>query len=112
MKKKKKNKYWLCEFFKRYGEEEQSHYYIYSDKNISDMKYTGEDDEHIILSHFFFNKLTPDNQDGNAYWHLDSLVEFRGMEEVKPSEFKTLQKAGVYVNGDNLTFNYDKGECL
>jgi hypothetical protein len=32
------------------------------------------------------------------------------MEEIDQSEFETLQKVGVYVNSDNLMFNYEKGE--
>ena len=27
----------------------------------------------------------------------------------KPYEFKTLQRAKVYVNGENLMFDYEKG---
>jgi hypothetical protein len=46
----KKQKYWLCEFFKRYGEEENSHYYIYSDKNLKDMGYENDKDDYKILS--------------------------------------------------------------
>ena len=37
------------------------------------------------------------------------LVRFDGMEEVEPYEFKTLQRAKVYVNGENLMFDYEKG---
>ena len=33
-KKPKPMKYWLCEFFKRYGEDENTYHYIFSDKNI------------------------------------------------------------------------------
>ena len=52
------------------------------------------------------------DKDGADYWTNDgmSLVRFDGMEKVNPSEFKTLQRAGVYVNGKNLMFNYKKGE--
>ena len=33
-KKPKPMKYWLCEFYKRYGEDENTYHYIFSDKNI------------------------------------------------------------------------------
>ena len=110
--KNKKQKYWLCEFFKRYGEEENTYYYIYSDDNLKQMKYKNEKDDHKILSQFFLQKITEEDKDGADYWTNDgmSLVRFDGMEKVNPSEFKTLQKAGVYVNGENLMFNYKKGE--
>ena len=108
--KKQKQKYWLCEFFKRCGEDENTYHYIYSDKNLKEMGHEDDDNDYKILSQFFLNKITPDDQDGNSYWHFDSLVRFDGMQEVKPNEFKTLQKAGVYVNGDNLMFNYEKGQ--
>ena len=103
----KKNKYWLCQFFKRCGEEENSYYYIYSDQNLKDMGYKDDEDDYKILSQFFLNKITPEDEDGGSYWHFESLVEFRGMEEVDQSEFKTLQRVGVYVNGDELMFNYE-----
>ena len=51
-------KYWLCEFFKRYGEDENTYHYIFSDKNIKDMKYKGNGDDHKILSQFFLQKIT------------------------------------------------------
>lgn len=107
---KEKNKYWLCEFFKRYGEDENTYYYIYSDKNLKDMGYEDDNDDYKILSQFFLDKITPDDQDGNDYWHFESLVSFQGMEEVDQSDFKTLERVGVYVNSDNLMFNYEKGE--
>ena len=108
----KKQKYWLCEFFKRYGEEENTYHYIYSDDNLKQMKYKNEKDDHKILSQFFLQKITEKDKDGADYWTNDgmSLVRFDGMEKVNPSEFKTLQRAGVYVNGENLMFNYKKGE--
>ena len=49
-------KYWLCEFFKRYGEDENTYHYIFSDKNIKDMKYKGNGDDHKILSQFFYKR--------------------------------------------------------
>lgn len=108
MKTKDKNKYWICEFFRRSGEEEYSQYYIYSDKNLKDMGYENDKDDYKILSQFYLHKLTPDDEDGGSYWYYESLVEFRGMEEVNPSEFETLKKVGVYVNGDELMFDYEK----
>ena len=108
-------KYFLCEFFKRSGEDENTYHYIYSDKNLKQMKYKGNDkDDHIILSQFFLQKITPKDEDDfstSHYWTNDglSLVRFDGMEEVKPYEFKTLQRAKVYVNGENLMFDYEKG---
>ena len=105
-----KNKYWLCEFFERCGENENYHRYIYSDKNLKDMGYEDEKDDYKILSQFFLNKITPEDEYNGKYWNADSLVEFTNIQEVKPSEFKTLQKAGVYVNGDQLMFNYERGE--
>ena len=108
-------KYFLCEFFKRSGEDENTYHYIYSDKNLKQMKYKGNDKyDHIILSQFFLQKITPDDEDDfstSHYWTNDglSLVRFDGMEEVEPYEFKTLQRAKVYVNGENLMFNYEKG---
>ena len=106
-KKPKPKKYYLCDFFKRYGEDENTYQYIFSDKNIKDMGYTGEDDDHKILSQFFLQKIYKKDRDKfspSMYWTNDgmSLVRFDGMEEVKPSEFSTLQKAKVYVNGDTL----------
>ena len=106
-KKPKPMKYWLCEFFKRYGEDENTYHYIFSDKNIKDMGYNGEDDDHKILSQFFLQRIYKKDRDTfspNMYWTNDgmSLVRFDGMEEVKPSEFSTLQKAKVYVCGDTL----------
>jgi hypothetical protein len=108
-------KYFLCEFFKRSGEDENTYHYIYSDKNLKQMKYKGNDkDDHIILSQFFLQKITPKDEDDfstSHYWTNDglSLVRFDGMEEVEPYEFKTLQRAKVYVNGENLMFDYEKG---
>ena len=105
-----KNKYWLCEFQKRCGEDESYHHFIYSDKNLKDMGYEDEKDDYKILSQFFLTKITTEDEKNGSYWDIDSLVQFTGMQEVKPSEFKTLQKAGVYVNGDELMFNYERGE--
>ena len=106
-KKPKPLKYWLCEFFKRYGEDENTYHYIFSDKNIDDMKYKGEDDDYKILSQFFLQKIYKKDRDTNSphmYWTNDgtALVRFDGMQEVKPSEFDILRKARVYVNGDVL----------
>ena len=106
-KKPKPMKYWLCEFFKRYGEDENTYHYIFSDKNIDDMKYKGEDDDYKILSQFFLQKIYKKDRDTNSphmYWTNDgtALVRFDGMQEVKPSEFDILRKARVYVNGDVL----------
>jgi hypothetical protein len=70
------------------------------------MKYKNEDDDHLILSQFFLNKITKKDKDGSDYWHYDSLVRFDGMEEVKPEEFDILRKARVYVNGTKLPFDY------
>ncbi len=105
-KKPKPMKYWLCEFFKRYGEDENTYHYIFSDKNIKDMKYKGNGDDHKILSQFFLQKITPLAKEGSSYWTTDgmSLVRFDGMQEVKPIEFDILRKARVYVNGDFLPF--------
>jgi predicted peroxiredoxin len=74
---------------------------------LKGMVYTGEDDDHKILSQFFLQKIYKKDRDDfspSMYWTNDgmSLVRFDGMEEVKPSEFNTLQKAKVYVNGDTL----------
>ena len=107
-------KYFLCEFFKRSGEDENTYHYIFSDKNIKDMKYKGNGDDHKILSQFFlqdFTKKSRDDMSPHMYWTTDgmSLVRFDGMEEVEPYEFKTLQRAKVYVNGENLMFDYEKG---
>ena len=100
-------KYWLCEFFKRCGEDENTYRYIFSDKNIRDMKYKGGGDDHLILSQFFLNKFKPSDREGGSYWmHGESLVRFDGMEEVKPEEFDILRKARVYVNGTKLPFDY------
>jgi len=112
--KTKKQKYWLCEFFKRHGEEENTYHYIYSDDNLKQMKYEDEKDDHKILSQFFLQKITEEDKDNfspDHYWTNDgmSLIRFDGMEKVNPSEFKTLQRAGVYVNGENLMFNYEEG---
>ena len=100
-------KFYLCEFFKRYGEDENTYHYIFSDKNIDDMKYKGEDDDYKILSQFFLQKIYKKDRDTNSphmYWTNDgtALVRFDGMQEVKPSEFDILRKARVYVNGDVL----------
>jgi hypothetical protein len=110
---KEKNKYWLCEFFERCGDNENYHRYIYSDKNLKDMGWEDDKDDYKILSQFFLTKITPEDFDGwkDTYWKdFTTLVSFYGMEEVDPSEFETLKKAGVYVNGDKLMFNYEKGE--
>ena len=112
--KTKKQKYWLCEFFKRHGEEENTYHYIYSDDNLKQMKYEDEKDDHKILSQFFLQKITEEDKDDfspDHYWTNDgmSLIRFDGMEKVNPSEFKTLQRAGVYVNGENLMFNQEEG---
>ena len=42
-------KYWLCEFFERCGDNEYYHRYIYSDKNLKDMGYEDEKDDYKIL---------------------------------------------------------------
>ena len=102
-------KYWLCEFFKRYGEDENTYHYIFSNRNIDDMGYTGEDDDHKILSQFFLQRIYKKDRDkwsGNMYWtnSMDALVRFDGMQEVKPIEFDILRKVRVYVNGDFLPF--------
>ena len=100
-------KYWLCEFFKRYGEDENTYHYIFSDKNLRDMKFKGEGDDHLILSQFFLNKFKPSDREGGSYWmNGTALVRFDGMEEVKPEEFDILRKARVYVNGTKLPFDY------
>ena len=89
---KEKNKYWICEFFRRSGRE-YSQYFIYSDKNLKDMGYEDVGDDYKILSQFYL-QITPDDS-GDSYWYYESLVEFKGMEEVDPSKFETLKKAGV-----------------
>ena len=100
-------KYWLCEFFKRCGNDENTYHYIFSDKNIRDMKFKGEGDDHLILSQFFLNKFKPSDREGGSYWmNGTALVRFDGMEEVKPEEFDILRKARVYVNGTKLPFDY------
>ena len=103
-------KYYICEFFKRYGEDENTYHYIFSNRNIDDMGYTGEDDDHKILSQFFLQRIYKKDRDkwsGNMYWtnSMDALVRFDGMQEVKPSEFSTLEKARVYVCGSTLPLN-------
>ena len=105
-------KYWLCEFFERCGDNEYYHRYIYSDKNLKDMGYEDEKDDYKILSQFFLFKITPEDFEDwkGAYWLGHKLVSFYNWDKVNPSEFKTLQKAGVYVNGDKLMFDWDKGE--
>ena len=103
----KKQKYWLCEFMTRSGEDEYYDRYIYSDKNLKDMGYEDDKDDHKILSQFFLQKIYKKDRDkwsGNMYWtnSMDALVRFDGMQEVKPSEFSTLEKARVYVCGNTL----------
>jgi hypothetical protein len=115
MKDKKKQKYWLCEFFERCGDNEHFHRYIYSDKNLKDMGYEDEKDDYKILSQFFLHKITPEDfyEWKQTYWlGGEKLVSFYNWDKVNPSEFKTLQKAGVYVNGDKLMFDWDKGEAI
>ena len=102
-------KYFLCEFFKRSGEDENTYHYIFSHKNIKDMKYKGNGDDHKILSQFFlqdFTKKSRDDMSPHMYWTTDgmSLVRFVGMQVVEPFEFDILKKARVYVNGDTLPF--------
>ena len=110
----KKQKYWLCEFFERCGDNEYYHRYIYSDKNLKDMGYEDEKDDYKILSQFFLQKITPEDFEDwkGTYWLGDKLVSFCNWDKVNPNEFKTLQKAGVYVNGDKLMFDWDKGEAI
>ena len=111
----KKEKYWLCEFFERYGDNENYHRYIYSYKNLKDMGYEDEKDDYKILSQFFLHKITPKDfyEWKQTYWlGGEKLVSFYNWDKVNPSEFKTLQKAGVYVNGDKLMFDWDKGEAI
>jgi|TARA_R100000455_G_C6205996_1_gene75133 hypothetical protein len=112
--KNKKQKYWLCEFMTRSGEDEYYDRYIYSDKNLKDMGYEDDKDDYKILSQFFLQKITPKNFEGwkGTYWKncYTKLVSFNSMKEVKPRQFKTLNLAGVYVNPDKLMFNYKKGK--
>ena len=112
--KTKKQKYWLCEFMTRSGEDEYYDRYIYSDKNLEDMGYEDDNDDYKILSQFFLQKIKKSDNNGwkGTYWKncYTRLVSFQGMEEVKPSQLKMLSKAGVYVNGDKLMFNYKKGK--
>ena len=98
--KTKKQKYWLCEFYEKAGEDEYYHRYIYSDKNFKDMGYEDDKDDYKILSQFFLQKITPKdffNWKG-TYWKncYTRVVGFNSMEEVKPSQFKTLKLVVIF----------------
>jgi hypothetical protein len=60
----------------------KTHTLFYSDLDLKE-SHEDDDNDYKILSQFFLNKITPDDQDGNDYWHFDSLVRFDGMQEVK-----------------------------
>ena len=82
----------------------------YKSRVIENKKKKLEDDDHKILSQFFLQRIYKKDRDkwsGNMYWtnSMDALVRFDGMQEVKPSEFSTLEKARVYVCGSTLPLN-------
>ncbi len=94
-------KYWMLEFHERNGDFEYTHHHIYSDKNLQDLDFKGEDDEVIILSHFFGDDIDKSWEWGNGYWTSDGrVVSYMGMVEVKKSELKTLEKAHIYWEGE------------
>tara|TARA_B100000780_G_scaffold73372_1_gene49193 strand:+ start:108 stop:482 length:375 start_codon:yes stop_codon:yes gene_type:complete len=94
-------KYWMCEFHERNGEHEYTFRHIYSDKNLEDIKHEGDDHEYRILSHFFHENLSLDDEDGSAYWTGDGcrLVRFDGMTQCFKKDFKVMEMCGVYSVG-------------
>jgi hypothetical protein len=114
--KNKKQKYWLCTFMTRSGEDEYYNKYIYSDKNLKDMGYEDDKDDHKILSQFFLQKIkkSDSNDWKGTYWKncYTRLVSFENMEEVKPSQFKMLRNLGIYANGDKLMFDYKRNKQI
>ena len=107
-------KYTMYEFHEQNGEHEYIHRYIYSDKNLKDMGYDDEND-HVLLSAFYLDSINADDyDDSGAYWTSDGmrLVSIYNYVDVKPSQFKTLRLAGVYVEDENKEYEKqkDKGE--
>ena len=91
----------MCEFHERNGEHEYTFRHIYSDKNLEDIKHEGDDHEYRILSHFFHENLSLDDEDGSAYWTGDGcrLVRFDGMTQCFKKDFKVMEMCGVYSCG-------------
>lgn len=91
-------KYFVLKFNERNGDFEYTHYHLYSQKDLENLKFQGDDDDHIILSDFFCDYIDKSNDWGDGYWTSDGLrvVSYQGMTPVKKSELKTLEKVGIY----------------
>ena len=98
----KDKKYWLCEFEEINGEYEYFHHYIYSDKKLKELKVKNTDkDDYKLLNHYFGGGCKKKNWDSSCrgYWNNGiRIIRFMNMQEVKPSQFKTLEMAGIYLN--------------
>jgi hypothetical protein len=97
-------KYWLCEFQETSGEFDYKHHHIYSDKNFEQLNFKGEDDDHLLVSHFFCDEIDKSNDCGGGYWTSDGtrILTYMGLQEVKKSELKILQKAKIYWEGEEI----------
>ena len=98
----KDKKYWLCEFEEVNGEYEYSHHYIYSDKKLKELKVNNTyKDDYKLLNHYFGGGCKKKNWDSEheGYWNNGiRIIRFMNMQEVKSSQFKTLEMAGIYLN--------------
>jgi len=88
------NKYYLCEFHEQNGEFEYTHHHVYSNEFLNKNKIKIDDDEKLL--NLFFGNISEDDKDGDAYWTYERLVSYKGCEEVKQSELKTLEKGHIY----------------
>ena len=103
-------KYWMCEFREQNGEDEYAHRHIYSDQHLEDIKHEGDDHDYRILSHFFHENLSLNDEESGSYWIANGckLVRFEGMVEVKKKDFKVMELCGVYsVGGKDLRIRWN-----
>ena len=96
------NKYYLCEFHEQNGEFEYTHHHVYSNNFLDKLKIniTNEDDSNDVkLLNWFFGNISEDDKDGeDTYWTYERLVSYKGFEEVKQTELKTLEKGHIYCD--------------
>jgi hypothetical protein len=108
-------KYWMCEFHEQNGEHEYTFRHIYNDQQLEDLGHEGDDNDYNILSHFFYENISKDDEEFGAYWtgDMSRLVRFDGMTQCFKRDFKVMERCGVYRVGDNdLRLRWNKtNEC-
>ena len=102
------SKYYLCEFLECNGEFEYNHHHVYSDKFLNKLgmkKINNEENNDVekkqvkLLNLFFANIKVEEDTDGSeVYSTFERQVSYQGLQEIKQSELKTLEKGHIYCD--------------